>query len=399
MRTTAIGFAALAIGSFACTKEDPLAPIVPAVGQVTDATLMDQIDGAVARLRERPDDLKMRMQLAAVYDANGVPELATETYQQVVEIDPGHQRAWYHLGRMRQRTGDGEAALEAYARAVHVVPDYAPLHWRRGRILLSLGRVDEAGEAFGRSVALDPNDPDGLIGAARVRLERGEAREAAESLEDVVKRWPDYGRAARLLGRAWQEAGETEKALMILTGPIPDTKFRVDPWAKKVQGMKAGLTGDLKAAIAEQGEKGPRARIAALEELSAERLDDMAVLDELVKTLERAGNGDRALAVLEERRARRPEQQRIELLLAGAYERRRDLPKAIDHAYLAIQKAPEFGPAYFAMGRLRLETGDAEGAIEDIERAKALGASGPELEKALARARAEFAGYEKDGDE
>ena len=208
MPSKALALAALALAWPACSHgDDPLAPVVPTLAQVSDATLRAHVDAAVARVRERPDDASARMQLAMVYDANGVAELAALTYEQVVALEPAHKRAWYHLGRMRNRLGDGEASLAAYGRAVELVSEYAPLHWRRGRLLLSLGRVDEAGDAFDRAVALDPDDPDGLIGAARVALERGEAAEAAAGLERVVARWPEYGRAARLLGRAWQEAG------------------------------------------------------------------------------------------------------------------------------------------------------------------------------------------------
>lgn len=371
----------------ACTADDPLTPAVPSPGEITDAGLSSRVDELANRVRDRPRDLTARMQLAALYDANGIPGLAVRTYEQVLEIDPRHKRAWYHLGRQRARLGDSDGALEAYGHALLAVPGYAPTHWRRGRLLLSLGRVDEAGAAFDRATALDPDDPDGPIGAARVALERGEAAAAAARLEEVVRRWPMYGRAVRLLGRAWQEAGEPEKAREVLSGTIPETKYLVDPWARKVQTMKVSLASDRSAAVAERGDDDTNTKVDTLERLAAERPDDVNLLEQLVLKLERSGRGDHAMELLETRCLLRPDHHRVELLLAGAFERRGDIPSALRHALLAVEKQPEFAPSRLELGRLWLESGDPDGALEELLHAKRLGASGARLEEALVRAR------------
>jgi tetratricopeptide (TPR) repeat protein len=256
-----------------------------------------------------------------------------------------------------------------------------------------LGRVDEAGAAFDRAIALDPDDPDGPIGAARVALERGEAAAAAERLEPVVRRWPDYGRAVRLLGRAWQEAGEPDKARTVLSGTISDTKYLVDPWAKKVQAMKVGMASE-PPVDAGQGDDGSSARVDVLERLASDRPDDMTVLEQLVLALERDARGDRALELLLERRSLHPDHHRVLLLLAGANERRGDLASAIRHTRLAIDKRPEFATAHLELGRLLLASGDPEGALGEVLEAKRLGASGVRLEELLARARVAAEGAE-----
>lgn len=66
-----------------------------------------------------PDAVEPRVNLALSYLKTGQAALARSELERVVEIAPGHARAWGYLGLAFQRLGDAVRAREAYARGGH----------------------------------------------------------------------------------------------------------------------------------------------------------------------------------------------------------------------------------------------------------------------------------------
>lgn len=114
-----------------------------AVGGAADLAFFEQ------RVREHPDDVAARLDLADRYLAAGDVRSATAQYLVALELDPENPEALTRLGFVLFRSGRPERGLEAVDRALRVDPDYPEALYYRGLILLrGLDRPEEAALAF-----------------------------------------------------------------------------------------------------------------------------------------------------------------------------------------------------------------------------------------------------------
>jgi predicted Zn-dependent protease len=79
-----------------------------------------------------------------------------------------------------------------------------------------VGRFDEADQLCRRCLRRKPGDPWLTYLLARIGHARGAAGEAPALLDDLVARYPDFGRALLLRGELHNEAGEPELAIPLL---------------------------------------------------------------------------------------------------------------------------------------------------------------------------------------
>ncbi|HVR71899.1 MAG TPA: tetratricopeptide repeat protein, partial [Vicinamibacteria bacterium] len=108
--------------------------------------------------------------------------------------------------------------------------------------------------------------------------------------------------------------------------------------------------------------------------------------------------GEQPEAALEEfRRELRASPTHYHAMLQIAYEliKQARYEEARPHAEKGTELAPNLFAAHNALGRIRLETGELEAAVQSLERAKALAPDSPEVRFSLARAYA-TAGRDED---
>lgn len=66
-----------------------------------------------------PQELTPRINLGLCYLKTDQPDLAKPQFQQALQIDPNHLRAWGYLGLALQQTGDLDSATKAFEKAGH----------------------------------------------------------------------------------------------------------------------------------------------------------------------------------------------------------------------------------------------------------------------------------------
>ena len=129
------------------------------VGAVTDRAPGQQLTGGPARtdaisfferrVREHPDDLAARLDLAERYLEAGDGGAAVEQYLEALRIDPRSAEAHAQLGFVLYRSGRPEDGLRAVDEALRVDPGFPLALYYRGLILLEgLDRPAEAAEAL-----------------------------------------------------------------------------------------------------------------------------------------------------------------------------------------------------------------------------------------------------------
>jgi tetratricopeptide (TPR) repeat protein len=140
--------------------EPPPRAAGPAIGQGDPFAFFEQ------RVREHPQDLAARLDLAHRYlDAGRVDEALAE-YAVALELDPDDAEALAHVGVILYQSGRPQQALDTVDRALETAPGYPEALFFRGVILLcGLERPAEAIGAF-----------DAYLEAAPFGLERGTAR-------------------------------------------------------------------------------------------------------------------------------------------------------------------------------------------------------------------------------
>jgi tetratricopeptide (TPR) repeat protein len=101
------------------------------------------------RVREHPDDLAARLDLASRYLDAGMVEDALSEYAVALELDPDDAEALAHVGIILYQNGRPEEALRSVDRALSTDPRYPEGLFIRGVILLrGLDRPEEAISAF-----------------------------------------------------------------------------------------------------------------------------------------------------------------------------------------------------------------------------------------------------------
>ncbi len=101
------------------------------------------------RVREHPDDLAARLDLAHRYLDAGMVEDALSEYAVALELDPDDAEALAHVGILLYQNGRPEEALRSVDRALSTDPRYPEGLFIRGVILLrGLDRPEEAISTF-----------------------------------------------------------------------------------------------------------------------------------------------------------------------------------------------------------------------------------------------------------
>jgi hypothetical protein len=148
----------------------------PAAVESAPATSDDPFAFFEQRVRDHPNDLAARLDLAHRYlDANRVEE-ALEEYAVALELDPDDAEAHAHIGLILYASHQPEQALASVDRALVTAPGYPEALFIRGAILLrGLDRPQEAIEAF-----------EAYLAAAPFGQERGTAQQLIAEAEAAI---------------------------------------------------------------------------------------------------------------------------------------------------------------------------------------------------------------------
>jgi tetratricopeptide (TPR) repeat protein len=137
------------------------------------------------RVRQHPDDLAARLDLAHRYLDVGRTDDALVQYAVALELDPDDAEAHAHLGLIRYLTGHPEEALVSVRQALQADPSYPEALFIEGVILLrGIHRPAEAIDAFERYLDAAPFGEERSTAAKLIR----KARDLAASTADGAGR-------------------------------------------------------------------------------------------------------------------------------------------------------------------------------------------------------------------
>jgi putative PEP-CTERM system TPR-repeat lipoprotein len=156
-----------------------------ALAQWQDGQLEPGIKTLQEWLKEHPEDVVVRYNLANLYLAADRHEEAREAFSRVVEAQPNHPVALTNLALL-SRQSDPDKAF-AYARAAHMLAPGTPVTQDiLAQILLDRGEVGQALGLLEQAVAAAPQDLQIRYHRAQALARSGETARAREELEKIV---------------------------------------------------------------------------------------------------------------------------------------------------------------------------------------------------------------------
>jgi lipopolysaccharide biosynthesis regulator YciM len=160
--------------------------------------------------------------LGRIIEQGGEARAATSHYRRAAEYDPGYAPPALALAARAADAGDQAAAETLLIDAAHAAMqrsgEHAAVPLQRGlaRILLAAGDRGAAIEAYRGILAVEPDNAADRIALAEIHAHEDLVR-AIEEVKQVIQRDLRHGPAYRLLASFYARAGETERAVRVLT--------------------------------------------------------------------------------------------------------------------------------------------------------------------------------------
>jgi tetratricopeptide (TPR) repeat protein len=140
---------------------------------------------------------------------------ALETFNTVVEAEPGNAAAYDVRGSIYAALNDNEHALSDYNQAIQLDPSFAQAYYNRGRVYSVLKRYDEAIADLEKSIALNATDfayrANGNIGL--IYYEQGQYDKALAAFSASISSAAPKADAFYLRGETYTAMGKYEAAI------------------------------------------------------------------------------------------------------------------------------------------------------------------------------------------
>lgn len=364
------------------------------------ATLLARADAAIVSGRAR--DFRVRAADLAAAKLNDTARAAS-LLRQVVEEDPGHERACDAFAKLLEAEGDVQGLRRLFERRVEALTGSAKVAavLRLANLVAEqLGDVDGAIQHFEMALAVDPRSLEALRGLDRIFTRTGRSRELLE----VLSRQEDLSATPRqkvqvLLRKAtlWdEEFVDHEKASDAL-----EAVLAIDPgndvaltnlarhcrvlgrWDALVRTLDrhAQVSGDetrrvelllQRARVLAENIGSPQQAVAAYEAVLERAPGHAEALEALARLRERAGDASSALAAIESlaARATTPEARAEQWIRAArVLESRGDFDGAIERLKHALDAAPTHVQAAALLRELHVRRGDFASVVALLEHA------------------------------
>jgi len=168
-------------------------------------------------LRDDPGNSDILLDLAELAIAAQDWRSAACKYEQIIELQPDHEEAFFELGKLWLGRGNPEKALLCFERAEELCDSemiLCDLDWHIGEAMVRTRRLEEARTRLERAVTLDPQNPAilHLLGDVLLTLER--PQDAAKYCRRVLSRDESDAIAHHKLGICLVQMGRSNDAIV-----------------------------------------------------------------------------------------------------------------------------------------------------------------------------------------
>jgi superkiller protein 3 len=351
-----------------CGLDSP-APLELNLGGTTPeaSVLIGDLERAVAA---DPRNASNRGELGLALEANGMPKAAVQAYGQAEELDASDPRWSYMAAVLLAQLGELDEAVDAVDRSLALDPTYVPAHLYRGAWLLDLGRLDEAREAYELATRLQLDSRAAWYGRARVHLRREESAQALAILERLATSGRTEPYLQQLLGLAYRETGDLERAREALAaGRGEQPPSWPDPRRRVLADYARGYAAEKRRGDVLIESNRWQEAAATLEPLLRNNPMDLDLFNDLALVYRNLNRHDESIRLLETGLGHDPTHLHLRVNRSVAHEQRGELESAIEQLDLAIESNPTVGFVQQRKGILLLRLRRIEEAVTAFERA------------------------------
>ena len=303
------------------------------------------IDVLTRALALNPKDVSARTSLGVAHRARNESAAALREFDRALGDDPKHAAAYYFRGSTYADQNQNEQALADGRKAVELMPDSVP------------GRV--------------------LVASSLVRL--GQCAEAVTILETLTAARPDDGEPLFLLSRAYQCAGQAERAKQATAQFAEVNKREQSGRENRTQSLNLVIrSGEL--ARANQLEPA----LAALREAIEKDPANSNAYAQLAKIYFSAGRVDDAHRAIEQALAGNPHHPDFWYVLGRILMAQGDLPGALNAFDKTLLINPRDAEACFQKGLVHNASGQRDLALAALRKAVELDPADEQYKQALA---------------
>lgn len=177
-------------------------------------------------LKLEPRSVLAGVNRAMAYSRMGDNAAAHDSLRKALEIAPEDAAANFNMGLLLAEENDPNGAEKLLRTALKSDPGMAQAAYNLS-VILSKDRLEEAEKFCRKAAETRPDVPKYAFALAYYQLRKGDESEAARSLEDIIRRRPDFGDAYVFLGRIYENLGKRahaidvyERALSVESVPV-----------------------------------------------------------------------------------------------------------------------------------------------------------------------------------
>lgn len=308
-------------------------------------------------IREHPSDLAHYEDLGHTLVRQGKQREAKDVYEQGLTVDPNWTVGMMGKALALKELGESAPALSLMDRALTKDPSNAEALYSRGVILAKDNRDVDAGVAFERALALDPDHLDAAIALSNLKDKRGDTNGALAAAESAKQYHPDDARLAAQLGALHLKLGHMRKAAVELERAA---KTLNDPIVLGNYGAAQEALGDIEGAAA------TFERVVKLDPKSPEAL---ATLGQIHM---RQGRFKEAEGLLTRAIRIKPDDAKTQFALGVVYDMTGRLDLAGKQYRTAINLDDSVGVFYYQLGKVYGRQGKEEQAVDLLEKGRRL---------------------------
>ncbi|NIM64270.1 MAG: tetratricopeptide repeat protein, partial [Acidobacteria bacterium] len=282
------------------------------------AALIRDLQLAVAT---HPHDADKRGELGLALEANGMPKAAVQTYLQAESLAKNDPRWSYLAAVTSAQLGDVDAAIDALERSLALEPSYVSAHLYRGAWLLDLGRAEQAQDAYEQATRLEPENTDAWYGRVRVLLQRNEGAKALAILQRLAVRREGEPYLRQLLGLAYRQTGDLERAREELAAGRGERPPRwPDPRRQRLSDYARGYAAEKRRGDAFVQARRWQDAVNTLQPLRDRNPTDPDLLTNLSLAYRNLGRVDESIRLLETGLEHHPDHVHMRVNLGVGYE-------------------------------------------------------------------------------
>ncbi len=344
---------------------------------------------AFEELQAKPDAAPQNLaevsgRLGQLYLLYGFDEVAATAFENARRLAPEDDRWSYYRGVIAERAGDSKTAVPAFERALELRPGNVPSLLRLGGIALADGRVDDA-EARYREAVNEGAGAAALYGLGRVAMERGDYHAAAQHFAEVLAAQPRATSVHYLLGLAYRQLGDLDRAREELSQRGTEDPTFPDPLVDSLSLLVtgAGIPMDLGNRAVAQGH--PEAAVPYYRQAVAAAPDDLQARQALASALAEAGQTEEALKLYLDLLERQPDNPVSHFNVGNLYLARNEPESAAREFRRAVELAPDYADAQYNLALVLEQLGRTEEATQQARHAVAADPEGRQPRELLAK--------------